>query len=100
MQDKGLLVLRCRRGHYFLSTHEECPACGAPLERHRTDPGATLIALTTVRVTPTGKPFRLGLARTDVGAKTLCIIDDNGDTEKNDRVVLVERDGLFYASRK
>jgi hypothetical protein len=58
---------------------------------------ARLVAHTTVRVNPTGVPYRLGVAVTDRGAATLCVIEGEIRGNGRDRVTLVERNGRFYA---
>ncbi|MEJ2719957.1 MAG: hypothetical protein P8181_02285, partial [bacterium] len=81
-------------GHAFLYAHSECPVCGRVTSQMESSPLARLLALTTVRVTPTGVPFRLGLAETNEGAKTLCIVDGNVD---GDDVTLYVEEGLYHA---
>ena len=91
-----LTIHRCREGHAFLYAHSKCPVCGRVTSRMESSPLARLVALTTVRVTPTGGPFRLGLAETGAGARTLCIVDENVDGDDADVTLYVE-EGLYHA---
>lgn len=93
----NLTLYRCGRGHAFFYAHDVCPICRSALDKITRDPHASLVSHTTVRVSPTGSVFRLGLARTPDGAKTLCILDDHTDPDRNDDVIIVQDDGLFYA---
>lgn len=58
---------------------------------------ATLVACTTVRVTPTGVPQRLGVAVTLDGARTLCVVRGGVRGWGYDRVLLTREDGRFIA---
>lgn len=77
--------------------HGKCPRCGGALSPARIGSGARIVSHTVVRVNPTGSPIHLGVARTDSGATTLCVI--HGDIRGNgrDRVRLVVRDGRYHA---
>ena len=86
-------VYTCPNGHAFFVTDDACPKCGEPLETTTAEPIARLISHTTVRVNPTGRPFVLGIAEIDNGAKTLCIVEG----ELSDLVVLRKHDGLYHA---
>ena len=94
---RSLTGWRCARGHAFLHAHAECPACAAPLVPTRVGAAATLIACTTVRVTPSGKPFRLGVAVTREGARTLCVVEGRVRGSGYDRVVLVRAGERYLA---
>jgi uncharacterized OB-fold protein len=88
---------RCGRGHAFVHEHKRCPACGASLRSTRIGARAKLVACTTVRVTPSGEPFRLGVAVTREGARTLCRVEGGVRGNGYDRVLLVEQDGRYLA---
>jgi uncharacterized OB-fold protein len=88
---------RCRDGTLYLHPHHSCPACGGRLVRVRIDPRARLVSHTTVRVNPSGEPLRLGVAVTDAGAATLCIVEGSLRGHGRDRVRLVLRDGRYHA---
>jgi len=61
---------------------------------------AVLVLVTTVRVNPTGTPFRLGVAITRRGrARVLCRVEGRVRESGHDRVVLEERDGVVVARR-
>ncbi len=61
---------------------------------------AILVLVTTVRVNPTGVPFRLGVAVTRAGrARVLCRVEGRVRASGHDRVVLEERDGVVVARR-
>jgi hypothetical protein len=59
---------------------------------------AVLTLVTTVRVNPSGAPFRLGVAVTRSGrARVLCRVAGDVRGNGRDRVVLEERDGIVVA---
>ncbi|MCH7549224.1 MAG: hypothetical protein IH969_06800 [Candidatus Krumholzibacteriota bacterium] len=87
----------CRRGHAFLYSHECCPACGAELSPRRLRAHATLRSCTTVRVNPDGDPYRIGIAVTEQGARTLCMVEGKIRGNGRDRVQLVLREGRYVA---
>lgn len=91
-----LTIHVCRDGHAFLHACSECPVCGRVASKTEICPRARLVALTTVRVTPSGGPFRLGLAETSGGAKTLCIVDNDVGGDDGDVTLYVEG-GLYHA---
>ena len=93
----NLTLYRCGRGHAFFYAHDVCPICRSALDEITREPHASLVSHTTVRVSPTGSVFRLGLARTPDGAKTLCILDDQTNPDRDDGVIIVQFNGLFYA---
>ncbi len=95
-------IHRCENSHAFFYPHETCPFCGALTSAADTRPSAILLCHTTVRVSPAGSPFKLGIARVECGAQTLCIVDDDGESEigPGSEVTLAERDGLYHATRK
>ena len=93
----NLTLYRCDQGHAFFCPHDMCPICRSKLDEITREPHASLISHTTVRVSPTGSVFRLGIARTPDGAKTLCILGDDTDPDRNDGVIIVQENGLFYA---
>jgi uncharacterized OB-fold protein len=90
---------RCERGHVYLHPHDACPECGARLRGSRVSPEATLLLVTTVRVTPDGSPFALGLAVTVCGrARTVCRVQGAVRGSGSDAVVL-ERIGPAIIAR-
>jgi len=97
---KRLVLRRCGNSHAFFFAFESCPLCGGKLEIFESAPDAELVSHTVVRVSPTGCPFALGLARTENGAQTLCIIEDGVDKNPEKDVILAERGGLYYAARR
>ena len=92
-----LTLYRCDRSHTFFFAHQICPLCGAALGETESPPDGVLVSHTTVRVSPTGAPFRLGLARVACGAQTLCIIEGEIGTDPGEEVVIHEKGGLYYA---
>jgi uncharacterized OB-fold protein len=88
---------RCARGHAFLHAHTTCPECEAPLLPTRVGATARLLACTTVRITPSGEPFRLGVAVTREGARTLCVVEGKVRGSGYDRVVLVQAGRRYLA---
>ena len=59
---------------------------------------ARLVLVTTVRVNPSGAPFRLGLAIERRGrGRVLCVVEGAVRGLGYDRVVLEERDGVTVA---
>ncbi len=88
---------RCGKGHVYLYPHDECPRCALALVPTRLGSMARLRSCTTVRVNPSGAPFRLGIAVTDEGASTLCIVEGPVRGSGRDRVVLVKTDERFVA---
>jgi len=93
-----LTLRRCGNSHAFFFAYESCPLCGGKLESFASSPDAELISHTVVRVSPTGSPFALGLARAASGAQTLCIIEGELEKDPGRNVVITERDGLYYAA--
>ena len=93
-----LTLRRCGTSHAFFFAYETCPLCGGKLESFSSAPDAELISQTVVRVSPTGSPFALGLARAASGAQTLCIIEDGVEKDPGRRVVITKKGGLYYAS--
>ena len=93
-----LAAWRCHRGHVHLHVAARCPACGGRLQSVRVAPGARLIALTTVRVNPSGRPFVLGLAVTRCGrARTLCVVEGEIRGNGRDAVRLCNERGVIVA---
>lgn len=90
-------ALRCPRGRLYLYAHDICPCCGGRLTPVRIPSRARLVAHTTVRVNPSGVPYRLGVAVTASGAATLCVVEGEIRGNGRDRVTLVERGGRFHA---
>ncbi len=95
---ESLTLYRCENKHAFFYPHSKCPVCRSMLDEITCKPDATLVSYTTVRVSPTGSVFRLGLAKTPNGAKTLCIL--NEQLEGVGAVTIVKDDGLYYALPK
>ncbi len=59
---------------------------------------ARLVLVTTVRVNPSGAPFRLGVAVERCGrARVLCVVEGAVRGLGYDRVVLEDRDGATVA---
>jgi uncharacterized OB-fold protein len=92
-----LTLYRCERSHAFFFPHQTCPLCGAALGETESSPDGVLVCHTTVRVSPTGAPFKLGLARVACGAQTLCIVEGEIGTDPGEEVVILKKDGLYYA---
>jgi hypothetical protein len=68
------------------------------LQPVRVAPGARLIAHTTVRVNPAGRPFVLGLAVTRCGrARTLCVVEGEIRGNGRDAVRLCNERGVIVA---
>ena len=89
---------RCDAGHLQLHAAAACPSCGRPLRRARVAPAARLIATTTVRVNPGGRPFVLGIAVTKCGrARTLCVVDTVIRGNGRDAVRLRNEGGVIVA---
>ena len=82
----------CGNGHAFVVADEVCEKCGAALQTTSDSARATVVARTVVRVNPSGNPFVLALARTTLGAQTLCIVDDD---EVGDEVELYQSEGRY-----
>jgi len=95
-----LFAFACARGHTYLHAQDACPQCGTRLRARWIPPDATLTLETTVRVTPDGAPFVLGIAVTRCGrARTLCRVDGGIRRQGYDRVVL-EREGDVFVARR
>ena len=92
-----LTLYSCESSHAFFFPHKTCPLCGANLGETESPPDGVLVSHTTVRVSPTGAPFRLGLARVACGAQTLCIIEGEIGTDPGEEVVILKKGGLYYA---
>ncbi|HEX5131266.1 MAG TPA: hypothetical protein VFX92_02135 [Candidatus Krumholzibacteria bacterium] len=93
-----LAAWRCAAGHVHIHAASGCPACGGALRAVAIRPEARLIAMTTVRVTPDGTPFRLGVAVTRAGnARTLCIVVGAVRGTGRDAVLLREENGSIIA---
>jgi uncharacterized OB-fold protein len=92
-----LVMYRCASRHAFFHDHPRCPRCGNELTAFAASPEATLVAQTMVRVSPSGTPFRLGIAAAQSGAKTLCLIADAVPDGENVPVLLGIKSGLFRA---
>lgn len=92
-------ALACRGhcGGVYLYDHGSCPRCGGVLSPVRIPAGAVLVSHTTVRVNPTGEPYRIGVAVTPAGASTLCVVEGAVRGTGHDRVRLVKRNGRFHA---
>ncbi len=97
----GLDGWRCERGHVHVHPHEACPRCGGRLRGTRIAPQATLLVQTIVRVTPSGGPFRLGVAVTRAGhAHTLCRVEGDVRGTGHDAVMLERRGNVIVARRR
>jgi len=94
---QDLTVFVCAGGHaFFVSREGGCPRCGGPLTQSTEPAVARLVVTTTVRVTPSGRPFVLGLAQTRSGARTLCLVDE---ASAGDAVQLALDGDCFRARR-
>jgi uncharacterized OB-fold protein len=93
----ALVLYRCESSHTFFFPHRTCPLCGAPTREIDSPPEGVLISHTTVRVSPTGTSFWLGLARVACGAQTLCIVEGEIGSEPEEKVVIFKRGGLYHA---
>lgn len=99
MKRAGIDAWRCERGHVHLHESAACAECGGAVRCARISSRARLIAVTTVRVNPTGNPFRLGMAVTRDGrARTLCIVEGDVRGSGCDAVRL-ELDGERIVAR-
>ena len=98
--NQPLTLFGCQGSHTFFYPHDNCPVCGAPLQPIQSPSDAALVSHTTVRVSPAGSPFKLGLARVESGAQTLCIIEGDTDEAGINDVFVYKKDGLYYARRK
>lgn len=59
---------------------------------------ATLVLVTTVRVNPTGAPFRLGIAILRSGrSRVLCRVEGSVRGSGYDRVMIEEKNGVTVA---
>jgi len=92
-----VVAYRCGNGCLWLYHHDDCPECGNLLVPTRIPNRATVIAHTVVRVNPSGSPVHLGIAKTNSGATTLCILRGQIRGNGRDRVRLVAIDGRFHA---
>jgi hypothetical protein len=62
---------------------------------------ARLVLVTTVRVNPSGAPFRLGVAVARRGReRVICVVEGALRGLGYDRVLLEERDGIIVARRR
>ena len=92
-----LRIYICEAKHAFFCAHTQCPVCGRPLTQVTHSNEAVLTSQTVVRVTPTGRPFRLGIAKVACGAKTLCLVDLALPRDDYTPVALELRDDLYHA---
>ena len=99
MRSRHLPAWRCARGHLHLHESPLCPDCGAPLSSTRVRAEARLTVITTVRVTPGGKPRVLAIAQTRSGrARTLCVVEHATRRSGHDAVRLRNDNGVIVAS--
>jgi uncharacterized OB-fold protein len=94
---RNITAYRCPLGCLFLYRHQRCPNCSGLLLDVRLPGDAVLLTHTTVHVTPTGQPVRLGIAEVRRGLRTLCIVEGGVRGNGRDRVQLVVRDGRYIA---
>jgi uncharacterized OB-fold protein len=92
-----IVARRCPEGTLYLHEHGACPVCGGALTPVRIPSRAILVSHTTVRVSPTGEPYRLGVAVAAGGAATLCVVEGRIRGNGRDRVTLELRDGRYHA---
>jgi uncharacterized OB-fold protein len=91
-------AVRCERGHVHAQAGERCPECGGRTRATRLAGRATLVLVTTVRINPSGAPFRLGVAVTRSGrARVLCRVAGAVRGTGRDPVVLEETEGVMVA---
>jgi uncharacterized OB-fold protein len=95
--EPDLLLYRCPSGHAYFVKHARCPECDLELAESRQPPAAVIVSQTTVRVNPTGAPFRLGVAEVQSGAKTLCVIRETVPEGDLVSVTLERRGDLYHA---
>lgn len=94
----SILTYRCADGHGSFEPYDNCPACGAQTTAVEERPLARLLSHTEVHVGPGETPFVLGIAETAGGAKTLCIVESDVNSDGVATVVLRRRRGLYYAT--
>jgi uncharacterized OB-fold protein len=90
-------IHRCSNGHEFFYQYERCPLCDETLQATEVDGTAELVGNTTVRVNPSGEPFRLGIGRLPSGARTLCIVTDGPSVKAGSQVTLRLVEGVYHA---
>jgi len=90
-------IRSCACGARFAHRDDACPQCGRQLCPARVRSVGRLLCETTVRVNPTGHPFRLGLVRLAKGVTALCIVSGLTRGSGYDRVRIVTKDGVFHA---
>ena len=96
---KNLVLYACASGHVYFFRHDRCQECQRDLVEHSHEPHAVLVTQTTVRVSPTGSEFRLGIAEVDSRVRTLCIVEKDVTRREPVGVVLDYRDGIYYAKK-
>lgn len=98
-QGATIPLYECPNGHSFLHGRDLCPDCGKKLAETRTSASARLIACTVVRVKPGEGPLVLGIAETETGAKTLCVVEEQ-PVKDGDGVTLLWKDGIYHAASR
>jgi uncharacterized OB-fold protein len=96
-QEPTIQLYKCSNGHAFLHRRDLCPDCGKKLVETRTSARARLITHTVVRVKPGEGPLMLGIAETETGAKTLCVVEER-PVKDGDGVTLVWKAGIYHAA--
>ena len=95
---RRLQAWKCANGHLTLQRDPVCATCGASVCELYIAPEATLELVTTVRVNPTGEPYRLGIAITRAGhARTICRVEGSVRALGHDPVVLERRGDMIVA---
>jgi uncharacterized OB-fold protein len=92
-----LVLYGCHSGHVYFVRHALCPKCQLELVENHQPAAAVIVSQTTVRVNPTGTPFRLGVAEVGSGAKTLCVIEESVPHGDGVPVTLARRGDLYHA---
>jgi uncharacterized OB-fold protein len=93
-----LQAWRCHAGHVTLQADNTCATCGSTLRALWIRPEATLELVTTVRINPSGQPFRIGIAVTRAGhARTLCLVEGDVRGLGHDAVLLEHRGDTIVA---
>jgi len=98
--ETDLLLYSCPSGHAYFIRHAHCPECRLELAESRQPSTAVIVSQTTVRVNPAGPPFRLGVAKVESGAKTLCVIDETVPDGDLVSVTLERRGDLYHALKR
>ena len=91
-----ITLYRCGEDHIHFHPHSRCPVCDGLLFPVSCRGIGTLICRTKIEITPSGKSLTLGIARHKSGAKTLCRVVGNVRGNGNERVSMIDIDGLIH----